>query len=52
MTNLILFLNSFLSYLFLFGLISVLVVIACILGAKWGKSKTAGKDVSDTVDIK
>ncbi len=41
MTNLILFINSFLSYLLVFVLIVVLVVIACILGAKWRKSADA-----------
>ena len=39
MTNVILFLNSFLSYLLLFVLIVALVIIACIIGAKWRKSK-------------
>lgn len=41
MTNLILFINSFLSYLLVFALIVVLVVIACILGVKWRKSTDA-----------
>ena len=41
MTNLILFLNAFLSYLLLFILIIALVVIACIIGVKWRKSKDA-----------
>lgn len=41
MTNLILFLNSFLSYLLLFVLIIALVIIACIIGVKWRKSKDA-----------
>lgn len=41
MTNLILFVNSFLSYLLCFLLIVALVVIACIIGAKWRKSKDA-----------
>lgn len=41
MTNLILFLNSFLSYLILFVLIIVVVVVACIIGVKWRKSKDA-----------
>ncbi len=39
MTNLILFLNSFLSYLLLFVIIVALVIAACIIGAKWRKSK-------------
>ena len=39
MGNLILLLNSFFSYLLLFILIAVLVVVACIIGAKWRKSK-------------
>lgn len=41
MTNLILFLNSFLSYLLLFALIVVLVAVACVIGVKWRKSKDA-----------
>lgn len=39
MNNLILFLNSFLSYLLLFVFIVVLVIIACVIGAKWRMSK-------------
>ena len=41
MTNLILFLNAFLSYLLLFILIIALVIVACIVGVKWRKSKDA-----------
>ena len=41
MTNLILFINSFLSYLLLFALIVVLVIVACVIGVKWRKSKDA-----------
>lgn len=41
MTNLILFLNSFLSYLLLFALVVVLVIVACVIGVKWRKSKDA-----------
>ena len=58
MTNLILFINSFLSYLLIFVLIAVLVVIACIIGAKWRKSSDAKKAggaeppiMPDTVDV-
>lgn len=39
MSNLILFLNSFFSYLLLFVLIVALVIAACIIGVKWRKSK-------------
>lgn len=39
MTNLILFLNSFFSYLLLFIIIVALVIAACIIGVKWRKSK-------------
>ncbi|MDE6749779.1 MAG: hypothetical protein K2K21_12070 [Lachnospiraceae bacterium] len=39
MNNLILFFNSFLSYLLLFVFIVVLVIIACVIGAKWRMSK-------------
>lgn len=41
MTNLILFVNAFLSYLLIFVLIIALVVVACIIGVKWRKSKDA-----------
>lgn len=41
MTNLILFVNAFLSYLLLFVFIIVLVIVACIIGVKWRKSKDA-----------
>lgn len=41
MTNLILFINSFLSYLLLFAFTAVLVVVACVAGAKWRKSTDA-----------
>lgn len=41
MTNLVLFINSFLSYLLLFVLIIALVIVACIIGVKWRKSKDA-----------
>lgn len=41
MTNLILFLNAFLSYLLVFVLIIALVIVACIIGVKWRKSKDA-----------
>ena len=41
MTNLILFINAFLSYLLLFVLIIALVIVACIIGVKWRKSKDA-----------
>lgn len=43
MANLILFINSFLSYLLVFALIVVLVAVACILGAKWRKSSDLKK---------
>ncbi|MDE7131545.1 MAG: hypothetical protein K2O65_07065 [Lachnospiraceae bacterium] len=41
MTNLILFVNAFLSYLLIFVLIVALVVVACIIGVKCWKSKDA-----------
>lgn len=41
MANLILFINAFLSYLLLFVLIVALVIVACIIGVKWRKSKDA-----------
>ncbi len=41
MNNLILFFNSFLSYLLLFVIMVALVVIACVIGVKLRKSKDA-----------
>ncbi len=41
MGNLILFLNAFLSYLFVFVLIIAVVIVACIIGVKWRKNKDA-----------
>lgn len=41
MTNLILFLNAFMSYLFLFLFIVALIIVACFIGIKWRKSKDA-----------
>lgn len=41
MTNLILFVNAFLSYLLIFVLIVALVIVACMIGIKWRKSKDA-----------
>ena len=46
MTNLVLFLNAFLSYLLLFVLIIALVIVACIVGVKWRKSKDAKNAVN------
>lgn len=43
MGNLILFINSFLSYLLVFVIIAVLVIIACVLGVKWKKSSDIKK---------
>lgn len=43
MTNFILFLNSFLSYLLVFAIIVVLVIIACVLGVKWRKASDKKK---------
>lgn len=41
MTNLILFVNAFLSYLLCFVFIVALVIVACVIGVKWRKSKDA-----------
>ena len=41
MENLSAFLGYFLSYLILFAVFAVLVVVACIVGVKWRKSKDA-----------
>ncbi len=50
MGNAILFFNAFLSYLLLFALIVVLVIVACIAGAKWRKSKDAKAALQTTAD--
>ena len=41
MTNLILFVNAFLSYLLVFVFIVAVVVVACVFGVKWRNSKDA-----------
>lgn len=43
MGNLILFINSFLSYFIVFVIVVALVIIACILGVKWKKSSDGKK---------
>lgn len=50
MTNLILFVNAFLSYLLLFVLIVALVIVACIIGVKWRKSKDAKAALAEGAD--
>ncbi len=53
MTNLILFVNAFLSYLLVFVLIVALVIVACVIGVKWRKSKdakAAAEAQADTAD--
>lgn len=49
MTNLILFINAFLSYLLIFVLIIALVIVACIIGVKWRKIKDA-KNAANAVE--
>lgn len=41
MGNLILFTNSFLSYLFVFAIVVILLVAGCFIGIRWRKSKDA-----------
>ncbi len=50
MTNLILFLNAFLSYLLVFVLIVALVIVACVIGVKWRKSKDAKAALAEGTD--
>lgn len=50
MTKLILFVNAFLSYLLLFVLIIALVIVACIIGVKWRKSKDAKTSANEAVE--
>lgn len=49
MTKLILFLNAFFSYVLVFVLIVALVIVACIIGSKWRKSKDAKAAQSENV---
>ena len=51
MTNLIFFVNAFLSYLLLFLLIIALVIVACIIGVKWRKSKDAKIAANADADV-
>lgn len=50
MTNLILFVNAFLSYLLLFVLVVALVIVACIIGVKLRKNKDAKAAAQQAVD--
>lgn len=50
MQNLILFVNAFLSYLLLFVLIVALVIVACMIGVKWRKSKDAKAALAEGTD--
>ena len=50
MTNLILFINAFLSYLLICVLIIALVIVACIIGVKWRKIKDAKNAASVAMD--
>ena len=59
MTNLILFINAFLSYFLVFAIVVILVVVACILGGKWKKisdakkaDKAEGSAMPDEIEIK
>ena len=51
MTNLILFVNAFLSYLLVFVFIIAVVVVACIIGVKWRKIKDAKAAVEAGVNV-
>ena len=51
MTTLILFVNAFLSYLLVFVFIIAVVVVACIIGVKWRKSKDAKAAVEAGVNV-
>ena len=48
MSKLILFLNAFFSYVLLFVLIVALVIVACVIGVKWRKSKNAKLALTET----
>ncbi|MEG1847411.1 MAG: hypothetical protein RRX92_04515 [Lachnospiraceae bacterium] len=52
MNQLILFVNSFLSYLLVFAIVVVLLIVGCTIGIKWRKSKDAkaALEVSATED--
>lgn len=41
MANLIAFINSFLSYLLLFGVCVAVVIIACVIGVRLRRNKDA-----------
>lgn len=48
MNNLILFLNSFLSYLLVFIVFAVLIVVAVLVGIKVRKSKNQKEEVASS----
>lgn len=41
MGNFLLFLGSFIHYLWAYAISIVLIIVACIIGIKWRKSKDA-----------
>lgn len=41
MGNLLLFLSNLIHYLWVYGLSIILIIVACIAGVKWRKSKDA-----------
>lgn len=48
MNNLILFINSFLQYLYLFLLFGILIVVAVLIGIKVRKSKNLKEEVAQS----
>lgn len=48
MNNLILFLNSFIHYLYLFLLFGILIVVAVLIGIKVRKSKNLKEEVAQS----
>ncbi len=48
MGNLMLFLSSFIHYLWIFGITVILILAACFIGIKWRKSKDVKSVMQDT----
>ncbi|MDD3204512.1 MAG: hypothetical protein PHS74_02075 [Lachnospiraceae bacterium] len=50
MGSLLLFLSSFIHYLWVFAISVVLIVAACFIGVKWTKSKNASEAALQAIE--
>lgn len=50
MNNLILFANTFLSYIVVMAVIVVVAAVACVIGISWRKAKDASAQLTANLD--